>query len=222
MASSSIAKVELAVHEVFDSGMLGEGVLYLLEGLRRSGVDMVPASAKVYAELLELRFEDLHGVNLTLLNPYRFQPQYHSSACEDAKVLSAPFLVDEVDFRTTTQEAAMLPLPPIPVTKPGVVSAVRMWFVLDFGDGATTLDSRDTHWKYAVQYVVEARFEPGDVVPLSVSRQGAEYLFRVTEESVKDRAMPTPRADRAWMAAYQQLETNNNDIIGRLVGRLGT
>jgi len=198
---------------------LGEGVLYLLEGLRHAGVPLLPCSAQVYGQLLQLRFEDMRGVNLTLLNPYRFSPHYHSCATDGAMVMSDPFPVDVVDFSHTTQEAAMLPLPPVTITKTGIVSAVRMWFVLDFGDGGrTSLDSRDTHWKYAVQYVVEGRYEEGELVTgLSAVRQGAEYLFRLEGEEGGggSRGVLTPRVDKAWIAAYQQMETQNDEILGR-------
>jgi hypothetical protein len=92
----------------------------------------------------------------------------------------------------------------IRATEEGVLSAVRLWFVLHFGDededgreegredevpaaatdgeggraggrkGQTVLDSRETHWKYAVFYLPEACFKEGERVPLMCIRAGRE------------------------------------------------
>ena len=108
----------------------------------------------------------------------------------------------------------------IKASEDGILSAVRLWFVLAFGDedqngdeegveegkeeeegkqgtegakdgnpssssssgrvreggrkGETVLDSRETHWKYAVSYLPEASFKKGERVPLMCLRSGRE------------------------------------------------
>jgi len=101
----------------------------------------------------------------------------------------------------------------IRASEDGIISAVRLWFILAFGDedkdedeeggeegtedeegtegedegppcpssggrreggrkGETVLDSRETHWKYAVSYLPEASFKKGERVPLMCIRSG--------------------------------------------------
>jgi hypothetical protein len=53
-----------------------------------------------------------------------------------------------VDFDCTTQETRVLPTLHVKATAGGFVSAVRFWFVAEFGDGLE-LDSRKAHWRCA-------------------------------------------------------------------------
>jgi hypothetical protein len=186
-----VVGAEVILHEVFDSGLLGEGVLHLLQPQQTQlqcplPPLMLPARATVYAQLLDMRFEDLYGVNLTLLNPYRFRRDYESSRCHGAHPMSEPFVLDTLDFATEGPGVKSLRPGLIRASRSGVVSAVRLWFVLDFGDagdagdgeGPTTLDSRDCHWGYALLYLPEARFETGERVPIAATRNGADYSIR--------------------------------------------
>lgn len=183
-----VVGAEVILHEVFDSGLLGEGVLHLLQPQQTQlqcplPPLMLPAKATVYAQLLDMRFEDLYGVNLTLLNPYRFRRDYESSRCHGAHPMSEPFILDTLDFATEGPGVKSLRPGLIRASRSGVVSAVRLWFVLDFGDagdgeGPTTLDSRDCHWGYALLYLPEARFETGERVPIAATRNGADYSIR--------------------------------------------
>jgi hypothetical protein len=127
---------DVVVHELFDEGMIGEGVLYLLERWRRPPQDgasssasssssaspagggtkskspvFVPASARLMGQLVELRFEQVQGVNVTLLNPYRPHGRYHSGDTHTARALSEPFLVDQVGQAMSSSSLQPAPSP---------------------------------------------------------------------------------------------------------------
>ncbi|KAM3568081.1 hypothetical protein VYU27_009792, partial [Nannochloropsis oceanica] len=263
---------QVIVHELFDSGLLGEGVLHLLHPLlqkqKEGGTEggplpqLLPARARVYGQLLSLRFEEVQGVNVTLLNPYRFQPDYHSSPChldDYTKTLSAPFLIEDIDFSkaSPSDPPKALNMGVIRASEDGIISAVRLWFILAFGDedkdedeeggeegtedeegtegededppcpssggrreggrkGETVLDSRETHWKYAVSYLPEASFKKGERVPLMCIRSGAAYAFRIPQDLLQDKLYPTPRSDIKWVQAQEALHKKTQDILARV------
>lgn len=142
-------------------------------------------SPQVWAQLLEERFEEVEGVNVTLLNPYRFTKDYDTlppGTPPSRPPMSEPFLLDAVDFACDGPETKTLRPGVVRACRDGVVSAVRLWWVAEMGDdeeaGGTELDSRDGHWGCALLYLPEARFNQGDRVPLAATRMGAEYSVR--------------------------------------------
>merc|ERR1711871_672532 len=119
-------------------------------------------SAQVYAQLVEYRCNDSE-INKSICNPFRYSLDYQARDQEKFKILSEPIKITHIDFATVQPKAADLGKFSFSVTQPGVVSAVAFWFVLDLGDGIQ-LDSRDCHWKTALQYLPEVEVTKESVI----------------------------------------------------------
>lgn len=99
-------RADLAVYEVFDSGCIGEGVLHLVAAAKHKllaqGSTLVPCSAKVYCQPIEMRVDQAAGFHVASANCWRWRPDYEGvelGRCrEDWKALGDPVPVFEFDF----------------------------------------------------------------------------------------------------------------------------
>ena len=66
--------------EVFDAGLIGEGALHMFAAVQRNLVaesyELVPSSATVYFQLLEMRTGVVRGFDMSQLNRFRWRPDY--------------------------------------------------------------------------------------------------------------------------------------------------
>ena len=73
-------RADLLVYEVFDSGCIGEGVLHLLAAaqakLLASDAAMVPLSARVYCQPIQMRVGQVLGFDCSQANRWRWRPDY--------------------------------------------------------------------------------------------------------------------------------------------------
>lgn len=75
--------------QVFDSGLIGEGVLHILaaarEKLAAPGALLVPASARVYAQPIQMRLESAAGFDVSQANRWRWRPDYEGVNLEECR-----------------------------------------------------------------------------------------------------------------------------------------
>ena len=73
-------RADLLVYEVFDSGCIGEGVLHLLAAaqakLLASDAALVPLSARVYCQPIQMRLGQVLGFDCSQANRWRWRPDY--------------------------------------------------------------------------------------------------------------------------------------------------
>lgn len=79
-------RAHIYVTDLFDSGVLGGGVLqeldYAATNLLHPSADVIPESLSVRAALLDWRVGDVEGFNLSAMNRYLWHPQ-QSSSCQE-------------------------------------------------------------------------------------------------------------------------------------------
>lgn len=106
-------KADVLVLELFDYGLLGEGLLPVLHHafsvLLKVDAVVIPAVATLYACLYEQRHTECEGFNIELWNTYRYHPEYvgknmaAEAAAGNATPLSAPFKLFQFDLHDYVQ-----------------------------------------------------------------------------------------------------------------------
>lgn len=158
---------DLLIMEIFDSVLVGEGVLPSLADARarllKPEARVLPQRARVYAAAVEMP-------GLRRVNPIRRIAGFDLSAfavfsnpagqmvelgAEPHRLLTAPFAVFDFDFRRPVPEAGEFRAS-VPATADGTVHAVAIWYDL-FLDDAITMTTAPgierNHWKQAVDFL---------------------------------------------------------------------
>ena len=161
------AKADVMVFEIFDSGLIGEGALHVVAAgrarLLREKHVLVPARARMFAQLIETRFGETKvelgrfsdadadaddGVasdgfvfDFSHANRWRWREEYEGVDLEsDAnkgkwRALSAPFPAFAFDFYDVSPETLAPEESRVrpKITAEGTCNAVAFWFELDLG-----------------------------------------------------------------------------------------
>ena len=207
-------KVDLAVFDMFDAGLIGNGLLHRLKPLQ-SATTMLPRSATMYGQLVQCRADmDDTGIDLTLTNPYRWMEDYQTTGGVETTPLSDPFTLTTMDF--TTVDATPQDFGPftIPIVKDGVVSAVVFWFELDLI--THTVDSRKSHHKAALQYLPEWTVKTNSTFDIQCKHDGCSFQFGTCGTNDAQSAIATPRFDPRFVQQSTELQTKLADIMQRL------
>ena len=236
-SENSNNKVDHLVIDCFDSGLIGNAVLNILPTLRtnllKTGGHFMPYRAKVYAQLVEYRNNvDSYGNDLSLTNPYRWNMEYQvldnqvlDNQVLDNQVLDIKKLSDEI-FLTVIDFDEISKNPEgqnkkhqepfgIPIIKEGVCSAITFWFklYLDQGDHVV-LDSRQHHWKTALQYLPEYIVKEGDNITLQWKFDEQGFQFGIVPDCNLE-AIQTPRFDPQHVKNTAALQEQMKEIFGR-------
>jgi protein arginine N-methyltransferase 7 len=216
------ARADLALFELFDCSLIGEGILHFLEYARAhllaENARFLPAAARIRAVLVEYRLERLWDVDAGLLNPYRGAPGF---ACVDAstlsyKPLSEPFDVFAFDF-ASAGPAPQEKLLQLEATEAGTVGALLFWF--DLRLDATRWISNvpraaAPHWKQGLQMLPEMRVEAGTALPLVARHDGSALSFQWNKEALKPETLSAvPRFDPRWLAANADLDQQTRSLL---------
>jgi hypothetical protein len=66
--------------QVFDAGLIGEGALHILAHVQQRLVGrdytLVPQSATLYCQGIQMRIDDVMGFDMAQMNRYRWRPTY--------------------------------------------------------------------------------------------------------------------------------------------------
>ena len=217
------SRAELAVFELFDCSLIGEGILHFLayarEHLLTPNARYLPAKARIRAIVIEYRLDHIWDIDANLLNPYRAAPAFiNVDAGKLAyRALTEPFDVFAFDFASAgpaPQEAALRPS----VTAPGVAGAVLFWFDLGLDD--TCWISNDPqgdnalHWKQGLQCLAQARVDCGEQLPLIARHNGSGLQFQWQQDGLpKEAFSKVPRWDPRWLAASGELEQQTRSLL---------
>ncbi|KIH86018.1 50S ribosomal protein L11 methyltransferase [Pseudomonas batumici] len=216
-------RADLAVFELFDCSLIGEGVLHFLaharEHLLTENACYLPMAARIRAMVIEYRLEHIWGIDVNLLNPYRFSPSFINV---DASTLPYRRLTEPVDlfafdFSTATAKAdekALL----VPSIAAGTAGAVMFWFDLQL-DGTTWIsngpDASDSlHWKQGLQFLPEISVDSNLELPLIASHDGSRLSFQWKQSAIPKEAWSTlPRLDPRMLAAAKELEQQTCGLL---------
>jgi type II protein arginine methyltransferase len=216
-------RAELAVFELFDCSLIGEGVLHFLaharEHLLTENARYIPAAARIRAMVIEYRLDRIWDIDATLLNPYRASPSFFNvdASTLPYRALTEPFDVFTFDF------AGASPAPDerelrVRTIAPGSAGAVLFWFDLGLDDScwlsnAPHADS-GLHWKQALQVLPEARVDAWTDLPLIARHDGSALQFRWKQDALPKEALSgLPRLDPRWLAASSALEQQNQSVL---------
>ncbi|HIJ56711.1 MAG TPA: methyltransferase [Deltaproteobacteria bacterium] len=217
-------KVDWVICEVFDNGLIGEGVLrfvrYAKENLMKENARILPQGAVVKAMLIEHRTPDVQGINMSLTNPYRWNSDY--TAIDLSKTvyrrLSDVFDVFSFDFLKSGAEDEIRNME-IPIVKRGIMSAVVFWFDLDL-DGENRLSSdpfseNSLHWNPAIRYLPEIHVSAGSIVPLAAKHNGSNITYDIIKEKLAPDMewVSTPRYDPGWVSHANDIECRYQRMI---------
>lgn len=220
-------RADLALFELFDCSLIGEGVLHFLDYARTHllahDARYLPAGARIRAVVVEYRLGQLWDVDASLLNPYRSSPAFASvdAATLPHRVLSEPFDVFSFDF------ASAGPAPQEQILRPqacadGAAGALLFWFDLRLdatrwisnAAGAAACTTCSPHWKQGLQVLPEVRVKAGSPLPLVARHDGSALAFQWLREELDQATLsPVPRFDPRWLAANAELEQQTRSLL---------
>lgn len=216
-------KADMALFELFDCSLIGEGILHFLaharEELLTEDARYLPRTAKIRAMIVEYRIERVFDIDASLLNPLRASPCFVNvdAAGLDYRALTEPFDVFAFDFATagpTPQQAVLR----VAVREPGVASAVLFWF--DLGLDADTWISNAPrgdnapHWKQGLQFLREVQVGEGVELVLAASHDGNALAFRWDLDALPaDAVSKVPVCDPRALAANAELEQQTQALM---------
>lgn len=177
-------RADLIVSEILDSGVIGEGMIpsmrHALSELAAPGARIIPAGAEVHAALVEapgLRRVNpvgmIEGFDLSPFDRFRNNSsgQPTDLAAEEHRFLSAPMPIYEFDFTRpipSPRERWVV----VPVTAPGTVHGIALWFDLKLDDqvsASTGVGGQMRHWRQMIFFDnQDIPVEPGQEVDLEI------------------------------------------------------
>ena len=220
-------KADIVVYEVFDSGLIGEGVFHILASaktkLAKDDATLLPCGATVFAQPIQMRVGDVCGLDFAQLNRWRWRPDYEGTdlvACRDRWTPLAPpqeiFSFDFYEWETNMTPAKKLV--DFTVDTPGVVNAIAFWFDLHLDDeiklSTSPYAEKGPTWQQAVQYIEELRVEEGSLVPVYASHDTFGISFTVDNTGIDRFAMRSgvPVIDPVWKAQHDKMQATNSQL----------
>ncbi len=215
-------RAELAVFEMFDCSLIGEGILHYLayarEHLLVENARYLPMAAKIRAIVIEYRLDRILDIDANLLNPYRASPSFANidTAKLGYRALTEPFDVFAFDFASAgpVPEEKELRLSTI---APGTVGAVLFWFDLGLDETCWISNAPHgedaLHWKQGLQLLPEVRVNAGAHLPLVAKHDGSGLKFLWQQDVLpKEAFSKVPRFDPRWLAASSELEQQTRSL----------
>lgn len=215
-------RADLALFELFDCSLIGEGVLHFLaharEHLLRAEARYLPAGARLRGLVVEYRIDRILDVDANLFNPYLASPEFVNvdASTLDYRPLTEPFDLFDFDFATAGPDPMEMTLDPA-VIADGTVGALLFWFDLHL-DCETTLsnapDGDALHWKQGLQFLPEARVSTGQTLPLVARHNGSALRFQWRPDGLPEDAFSRlARLDPRWLAANASLEDQTRQLL---------
>ena len=133
----------MIVVDLFDCGLTGEHVLYMLEEARRKvanvGSVVVPAAATVYCMGVEAYTTEIDGFDMSAQNKYRWNTTYEPVQMKDVKHrrLTKPKKVFEFFFDNSMKGKGKETVVKLETVTSGYLNAVLFWFDLHMDEHET-------------------------------------------------------------------------------------
>jgi len=185
---------DLLIMEIFDSILLGEGVLPSLADARARllapGARVLPARARVYAAAVAVPglrpvnpIRTIAGFDLSLFETFSNPAgQMVELAAEPHRLLTEPFAVFDFDFTRPVPDAGERRIE-AKVVAPGAVQGVAVWYDL-FLDDAITMTTAPgverNHWKQAVDFLpADIPVAPGQTLVAAARYAGTRLKVEI-------------------------------------------
>jgi len=217
------APADLAVFEMFDCSLIGEGVLHYLADARArllaADARLLPMSATIRAMVIECRLDRFWDIDVNLLNPYRFATSFLNVDARslDYRPLSEAFEVFAFDF-ASADPAPQTREFELPAIADGAAGAVLFWFDLRLDDARTLSNdpraARPARWGQGLQWIPEARVAAASTLPLVAQHNGSALKFQWKKDGLPAAAFSQlPLFDPRWLAANAELEQRTRGLL---------
>ena len=227
-------KADILLLESLDHTLLGEGILFFLQHLRGAFTSeectIIPAAAVMKGMLVEMRTGELHGVDMTMCDAYRWSKEVipvHLKP-EQYTQISDVFDIFVFDFATAVVEQQVEHME-IAIERDGIVSALVMWYDLILDDEIVVSTSpfvpeeRALCYGQGVVYLqpAETRVTAGATVPLLAAHNGVEMAFTIEEDKMTRKGsdcelLPHTRFDPRWEGARVNLDDQWKQIMSSM------
>ena len=216
-------RAELALFELFDCSLIGEGILHFLEyaraNLLAADARYLPAGATIRAMVIEYRVERIWDIDANLFNPYRASPAFINVDADKLvyRALCEPFDVFAFEFASAGSAAQQKPLC-LSATAPGTASAILFWFDLQL-DANTSISNSPhgehaLHWKQGLQFLPEVRVDTGMELPLMAMHDGSGLKFQWRQDLLPKEALSKmPLFDPRWLAASAEIDQQTDGLL---------
>lgn len=169
VGSDLTEKADILVSEIFDVGLLGEGIIATVDDafkrLLKADAVSIPKRAKIYGALIESqklidygRVFNICGFNLSKFNELSTSSYFQAQLSQfPHRLMSDVFEVFDFDFKRTAFVPQKRKIP-ITVKENGICHGVAFWFDLDL-TGSVHIDigpESKSHWNQAVQLLAPA------------------------------------------------------------------
>ncbi|KAL3913080.1 MAG: hypothetical protein SGPRY_008111 [Prymnesium sp.] len=223
-------KADLLLLECIDHALIGEGVLHYVSHLRGSFLKpdcrLIPAAGVMKGMLVQLRTGELHGVDMTMCDAYRWHKEVRAIELrrEEYTQLTQVFDIFVFDFAEASPSQQVENME-IVISRDGIVSALVIWFdlILDeeivvstspFGPADRTLGLGQ-----GIVYLQpsEAKVKRGATLPLVAANNGVELAFTIDEDKMTRKSqvelLPHTRFDPRWEGARASLDDQWKKIL---------
>lgn len=216
-------KADLAVFELFDCSLIGEGVLHFLayarEHLLASDALYVPMAGRVRAMLIEYRLDRIWDIDANILNPYRFSPEFINVDANRIvhRPLSEAFDVFAFDFASASPEPQEREIDLV-ANAEGTAGAVLFWFDLQLAPDQWLSNAPGAperfHWKQALQFLPEVQVRDGMPLPLTAKHNGSALKFGWRPDALPtDSFSKLPRFDPNVFQQAAQLQAQTASLF---------
>ena len=226
-------KADVLLLECIDHTLIGDGILHycqhLKNGFAQANAHIIPAAGVMKGMLVEMRTGELHGVDMTMADAYRWSKEVHTVDLRKEKYTQMSevfdlFVFDFAEAKVDQQVEEM----DIIISRDGIVSALVLWFdlILDeeivvstspFGEPDRTLSLGQ-----GIVYLQpsECRVKRGSTLPFVAATNGSELAFTINEDKLTKRSevdvTGATRFDPRWEGARANLEDAWKKILTNL------
>ena len=224
VASGDVAKLrregvpvdgfDVAVVDLFDAGLTGDHVLWMLEQARKNVLApdavVVPAAATMYCVGLEAYTAEVNGFDFSAFNKYRWDSTYRATKLADetdVRVLTKPkrvfeFFLQRRERDANGEKSAFAAAPTretvarLETVASGYLNAVAFWFDLHMDEKETITTAPRGYGKGGTVLFEETRFR-NDPDGLRAAREAGDLAAK---REMKPPPRGTPRRSRQTRA----------------------
>lgn len=186
----------VVIANLIDEGLLTNGIIpaiqHALQNLAMHDAVVLPASATVYMQAIELRTESVCGLDLSAANLYRWFPSYGAGGVpldySAIRTLSAPIEIWHFDFSAPPEKSDTKKVD-VEFTSDGRLNAVMYWYTLHlYGDvylssGPEVFSEPPKGRRFlqpALQYLAgELQVEGGSILPVMATHNTVGMRFDI-------------------------------------------
>jgi len=226
-------KADVLLLECIDHTLIGDGILHYIQhlknGFAQPNARVIPAAGVMKGMLIQARTGELHGVDMTMSDAYRWSKEVRPIDLrkEAYTQMSEVFDLFVFDFSEAKVEQQVEEMDII-ISRDGIVSALVIWFdlILDEEIVASTSPFGEPDRTLALGQGIcylqpsECRVKRGATVPFVAATNGSELAFTINEDKltrkIEVEVTGATRFDPRWEGARANLEDAWKKILMNL------